>query len=179
MIGLATGKGTAVRPLALTSHTAPSLQETSTLPTHDNAMPTSASVATEQNTLPQAPHFTTITTLAELHELQKQAREQHRPLMLDLYADWCVSCKRMEAELFPKDIIAKQLARFTLVRFDMTRNNTDARSLLMQYHLFGPPSILFFVDGNELPSLRLQGEPSSQQFLSVLTRVQNGMQQGS
>ena len=82
-----------------------------------------------------------------------------RPAILDLYADWCISCKIMERDVFPLPQIATRFEKFNLLRADITENNAAHKALLDHYGLFGPPSILFFsADGRELREFRVQGE---------------------
>lgn len=82
-----------------------------------------------------------------------------RPVLLDLYADWCISCKVMERSVFPEPEVARLLARFTLLRADVTLNDETDQALLNSYGLFGPPSLIFFdKNGLEIEEVRIQGE---------------------
>ena len=82
-----------------------------------------------------------------------------RPVLLDLYADWCISCKVMERSVFPQPEVSSQLAQFHLVRADITANNAADKALMNEYGLFGPPSMVFFdAEGRELTEIRVQGE---------------------
>lgn len=81
------------------------------------------------------------------------------PVILDLYADWCISCKVMERSVFPEPQVAEKLNQFTLLRADVTRNDDQDQALLKRYGLFGPPSLVFFAaDGVEMTDFRVQGE---------------------
>lgn len=94
------------------------------------------------------------------------------PAILDLYADWCISCKVMERNVFPAPEVASQLATFRLLRADVTDNNDEHQALLNRYGLFGPPSLLFFdAQGRELVDLRIQGEMNRAQFAAHLRLV--------
>ena len=87
------------------------------------------------------------------------ARTAGQPLALDWYADWCISCKVMEREVFVAPQVAAALARFRLVRFDLTAGTPEQRALLDRYRLFGPPALLLFAaDGSEQADLRVIGE---------------------
>ncbi len=119
----------------------------------------------------EAPSFATITRLDELDAAAARAREAGRPLLVDLYADWCVSCKRIEAELFPRAEISALLEGFERVRFDLTDDSEDARGLLSRYGLFGPPTLLFFDASGERGDLRVQGEPSASSLKAALERA--------
>ena len=97
-----------------------------------------------------------------LDELERElaaARTAGQPAMLDLYADWCISCKIMERSVFPRPEVAQQLRSFRLIRADVTPNDALDRQLLEAYGLFGPPTLMFFAaDGGELRDARIQGE---------------------
>lgn len=100
-----------------------------------------------------------VTSLAALTEELELAARSGQPALLDLYADWCISCKVMERNVFPRPEVASQLARFRLLRADVTENNADDKALMGAYGLFGPPSLVFFSeDGAELSEVRIQGE---------------------
>ena len=107
-----------------------------------------------------------------LADVQRAVRESDRPVLLDVYADWCISCKVMEEEVFPSAAVAPLLSRFELLRADVTRNDVSDRELLNHYGLFGPPSLVFFrKDSSEIEELRLQGEVSEQQLEPHLQAV--------
>jgi thiol:disulfide interchange protein DsbD len=94
-----------------------------------------------------------------LADVQAKIAASDRPVILDLYADWCISCKVMERSVFPVERVAEKLAQFTLLRADVTENDETDRALLSYYGLFGPPSLVFFAaDGSELSEVRIQGE---------------------
>jgi thioredoxin:protein disulfide reductase len=100
------------------------------------------------------------------------AANDGRPIMLDLYADWCVSCKQMERNVFPDPSVSERLAQFTLLRADITRNDAEDRALLQEFGLFGPPTFLFFSPtGEELTDFRLQGEVDRHRFAAHLERL--------
>ncbi len=100
-----------------------------------------------------------VDNLAELAETLKSTSAQGQPAVLDLYADWCISCKVMERSVFPQPHVAALLAEFRMLRADVTDNNPDHQALLERFGLFGPPSLLFFsADGRELTEVRIQGE---------------------
>ncbi|MEQ7919820.1 protein-disulfide reductase DsbD [Xanthomonas sp. WHRI 1810A] len=101
----------------------------------------------------------TVTTSAQLDKALSEAKEAGLPLLLDFYADWCISCKVIEHEVLPDPKIVDQLKGYRLIRFDMTDSNDEQRATLDHYKLFGPPALLFFgKDGNELKNVRVVGE---------------------
>lgn len=92
-------------------------------------------------------------------DVERHIAQSDRLVILDLYADWCISCKTMERDVFPEAEVARQLGRFTLLRADVTANDDQDRALLSEYGLFGPPSLVFFgEDGGEIADVRIQGE---------------------
>ena len=93
-----------------------------------------------------------------------------KPSMLDFYADWCVSCKEMEALTFSDPRVHARLQQLDLLRADVTANNPDDQALLKRFGLFGPPGIIFF-DGNGREVLRVVGYESADRFLGRLNRL--------
>ncbi|MCG6540037.1 protein-disulfide reductase DsbD [Pseudomonas sp. KSR10] len=115
----------------------------------------------------------TVSTPAELDAQLAAARVAGQPLMLDWYADWCISCKVIEREVFADPQIAPRLANYRLIRFDITDSNPEQRALLDRYTLFGPPAILFFGrSGQELADIRVVGEIDASQFAERLNRAE-------
>ncbi|QGZ30064.1 protein-disulfide reductase DsbD [Stutzerimonas stutzeri] len=118
----------------------------------------------------------TIATPAELDAQLDAARAAGQPLMLDWYADWCISCKVIEREVFADPQIAPRLADYRLIRFDITDSNPEQRALLDRYKLFGPPAILFFGrSGQELTEVRVVGEIDASQFAERLDRARSSL----
>jgi thiol:disulfide interchange protein DsbD len=105
-------------------------------------------------------------------DVQQAVRGSQKPVLLDVYADWCISCKVMEEQVFPTAAVAPLLDRFQLLKADVTRNDAIDQELLNHYGLFGPPSLVFFrQDSSEIEELRLQGEVSEQQLVPHLQAV--------
>jgi thiol:disulfide interchange protein DsbD len=95
-----------------------------------------------------------------------------RPVMLDFYADWCVSCKEMEAFTFVDRRVSQRLTQMLLLQADVTANNADDRELLKRFRLFGPPGIMFFSkEGKLLKDLRVVGFQDAGRFAATLERV--------
>jgi len=113
--------------------------------------------------------FTTVRSVAELDAALRSAG---RPVMLDFYADWCVSCKEMERFTFSDDAVQKMLAGALLLKADVTTNNEADKALLKRFQLFGPPGTIFFdANGREIPGSRVIGFQSSDRFLQTLRSV--------
>ena len=113
----------------------------------------------------KAEHWQTITTPAELSTALAAAKAAKQPLLLDWYADWCISCKVIEREVLNAPEVTAQLGDYRLIRFDMSASNAEQRALLDGYQLFGPPAILFFApNGDEWRDLRVVGEVDAPEF---------------
>jgi thiol:disulfide interchange protein DsbD len=110
------------------------------------------------------------TRVASLAELQERLSAPGKPVMLDFYADWCVSCKEMEAFTFSDPKVRAQLDGMLLLQADVTANNEADRALLKRFSLFGPPGIIFFdAQGREIRGLRVVGYQSAERFLKTLS----------
>ena len=113
-----------------------------------------------------------VDNLAELAANLESASAQGQPVVLDLYADWCISCKVMERSVFPQPHVASRLAEFRMLRVDVTDNTADHQALLQRFGLFGPPSLLFFApDGRELTEVRIQGDVDADRLAAHLEAI--------
>lgn len=130
------------------------------------------SVATASSSPAQQSAWQTITTPAALDAALAQAKASGQPVLLDWYADWCISCKVIEHEVLNAAQVQAQLGAFKLLRFDITQSNAEQRTLLDRYQLFGPPALLFFAaNGSEMTTDRVIGEINAVDFADVLARV--------
>jgi thiol:disulfide interchange protein DsbD len=119
----------------------------------------------EQRELP----FQPVSSLAELDTRLQAARG--RPVMLDFWAEWCVSCKEMDRFTFGDGRVQARLKDAVLLRADVTANTADHHALLARFSLFGPPGIVFFDrDGSEV-AFRVIGYQPPEQFLASLDRA--------
>ena len=108
--------------------------------------------------------------VASLGELEGRLKAPGKPVMLDFYADWCVSCKEMESFTFSDSKVRAELDRMLLLQVDVTANNDDDKALLKRFSLFGPPGIIFFdADGREIKGLRVIGYQNAERFLKTLS----------
>ncbi len=115
---------------------------------------------------PVAVNFRKIKSVAELDEALRTAG---KPVMLDFYADWCVSCKEMERFTFTDARVQAKLAGALLLKADVTANNAEDRELLKRFKLFGPPGTIFFdPKGEELAGARVIGFQDADRFLQSL-----------
>ena len=109
---------------------------------------------------------------ATVAELDAALQTAGRPVMLDFYADWCVSCKEMERYTFSDAAVRARMSGALLLKADVTRNSAEDRELLRRFSLFGPPGTLFFdAQGRELADARVIGFQDRERFLRTLQSV--------
>lgn len=124
--------------------------------------------STHRSVLP----FKRVHSVAELDAAIAQARADGRAVMLDFYADWCVSCIEMERDTFADALVQSRLKGVVLLQADVTLNSADDRALMQRFGLFGPPGILFFnAQGEEQAQARVIGFQNAQAFLLSLQRA--------
>jgi thiol:disulfide interchange protein DsbD len=115
---------------------------------------------------------TAFTRIDSIAELDAQLRDTDRPVLLDFYADWCVSCKEMERDTFSVPIVATKMSRMRLLQVDVTANRAEHQALLSRFGLFGPPGIVFFdAAGQAHEGLRVVGFMPAADFAAILDRV--------
>ena len=116
--------------------------------------------------------FERVASIERLDARLAESKSAGRPVMLDFYADWCVSCKEMERFTFADPQVAARLKQFVLLQADVTANTEADMALLKRFGLFGPPGIVFFDSrGREQGDLRVVGFQAAEQFLPTLERV--------
>lgn len=114
----------------------------------------------------EGPRFERIHSVAELETRMAAA---DRPVLLDFYADWCVSCKEMERETFAEPAVRTSLSKFTLLQADVTANSPQHKELMQRFRLFGPPAIVFLDrQGAERLDKRVIGFMPADKFRQVL-----------
>jgi thiol:disulfide interchange protein DsbD len=106
--------------------------------------------------------------IASVADLDRRLGEAKRPVMLDFYADWCVSCKEMERFTFSDARVQSRLADFVLLQADVTAGSADDRELLKRFRLFGPPGIVFFDGRGAETPVRVIGYQKPDAFLRSL-----------
>ncbi len=111
-------------------------------------------------------------TVKTLEEVQNFLEQNDKPVILDVYADWCISCKIMEKKVFTEARVREGLREFGLLRVDVTANDELDRELLSHFGLFGPPTLAFFGrDGSEITEVRIQGEIDADAFSKHLSGI--------
>ena len=110
--------------------------------------------------------FIKVTSLAQMAPILLASKAEGIPVMLDFYADWCVSCAELE-EMFAEQEVAAQLAKMRLIKVDLTDFNQDARALLEKYQVLGPPALVFYNSRGQLESgMKVIGLVPAKRFLA-------------
>ena len=108
-----------------------------------------------------------------LAELEARIASAGKPVMLDFYADWCISCHEMEKFTFSDSRVASAMNAMLVLQADVTGNNEQDRELLKRFRLFGPPGIIFFDrNGQEMKDNRVVGFQKADKFLEKLQLAQ-------
>ena len=116
--------------------------------------------------------FTRIKTVDDLDNALAEAAAQSRTAMLDFYADWCVSCKEMEAYTFTEAAVQVALADTVLLQADVTANDDEDQALLQRFGVFGPPTIIFFDEkGKQREGYEVVGYMRSDDFVAHVEKA--------
>lgn len=117
-------------------------------------------------------HFKRIDNSAQLDAAVASATAAGKPVLFDFYADWCTSCKEMEAFTFTDATVQTALSDFVMLQVDVTDNNSEHQALLKRFGLFGPPAIIFFDrHGEEQRVSRVVGYVSPAPFADIVRGV--------
>jgi len=108
-----------------------------------------------------------VKTVAELEDVVKKSS---KPIMVDFWATWCVSCKEFDNITFKDKTVLKELSHYQLVKIDVTKNTDDDKALMKKFNLFGPPAMIFYKDGKELLKKRIIGFKNANDFLEIVNQ---------
>ena len=106
--------------------------------------------------------FVKTTSIAEINTL---IAESQQPVMVDLYADWCISCKVMDKEIFAQEDSQLALRHLLWVQLDLTDNTEEHKAFMNTHGVFGPPTVLFFEAGSDNSQGRIIGERHKSEFV--------------
>ena len=112
-------------------------------------------------------HYKYIKTYAQLDQLVKNS---NKPIMVDFWASWCVSCAELEKITFNNPKVQEKLKQYILVKVDVTNNTPEDKELMKRFNIFGPPVILFFENGSEQQYRRIVGFKDPKEFLKILSQ---------
>ncbi len=117
--------------------------------------------------------FEMVSTQADLDRLLAQAKANNQPVMLDFYADWCISCIELDYVTFSDAGVQQSLAPFKLIKLDVTSNDAEAKALYKRFSIIGPPALIFYdADGEIRPELTLIGVIDPDDFIAQVGYVQ-------
>ena len=124
------------------------------------------------------PNHVSVLPFRQIQSLDDLSRElnqrDNKMIMLDFYADWCVSCKEYEKLTFSNPKVKEHLSEYSLLQVDVTQNNAKHKALLKHFNLYGPPAILFFdKQHNELRTFRVVGYKNASQMMVHLKTLQH------
>lgn len=119
--------------------------------------------------------FVQVKSVTEIENAVAHSASKGKPVILDLYADWCVACKDFEHKVFSQPEIEKALSDFTLIQIDLTDSSSpEAKAVYAHYEVKGLPAILFFdAEGNRLTDQRVSGFINADDFQSHITNIKN------
>jgi len=114
------------------------------------------------------------TYIKNIKELDAAIKNSSKPVMLDFYADWCISCKELENFTFQEERVKKILMQdFLLLKADVTKNNADDKILQKRFNIVGPPGLIFWNKaGKEIKSAKVVGYKNAEEFLDILKKIQ-------
>lgn len=117
----------------------------------------------------------TVADSDSLHGALTDARNNQQPAIVDVYADWCISCREFDLEVLSQPMVKQALQNYHFIKLDITEYNDETRDLLQRYRLVGPPSLLFFdLQGNWLETETITGIPTAAAFINKLNKYGNG-----
>ena len=115
--------------------------------------------------------FEMIKTSTELDVIINKANSDNKIVMLDFYADWCISCKELEKFVFGNINVVRAMDGVIALQADVTKNDDQDKVMMKRFNIIGPPAILFFKSGKEIRSQRIIGEVDAEVFLKHLNKI--------
>ncbi|QCD52787.1 protein-disulfide reductase DsbD [Campylobacter sp. RM16192] len=110
-------------------------------------------------------------SVSNINELENAIKSSNKPVMIDFYATWCVSCNELDEITFKDEAVLKRLENFTLLRVDVTKGTSEDNELMKKFGLIGPPALIFYKDEDELKSARVIGFYEPKKFIAHLDKI--------
>ncbi|HIG36992.1 MAG TPA: protein-disulfide reductase DsbD, partial [Oceanospirillaceae bacterium] len=105
-------------------------------------------------------------------QLLGQAKTDNQVVMLDFYADWCISCVELDVFVFTNTDVQRALSDVKVIKVDVTANEPAAVNLMRSLQLVGPPALVFYsANGDLLLQHTIVGVPDAQDLVSLIERV--------
>ena len=108
--------------------------------------------------------------IKNIKELEDVVSKSTKPVMVDFWATWCVSCKELDNITFKDKIVKEELSKYQLVKVDVTKNTEDDQALMKKFNLFGPPALIFYKDGKEELNKRIIGYKGPKEFMENINK---------
>ena len=126
---------------------------------------------TTKKNIETAAHFMPIHSEEDFNQAIQAARLLKKPVILDVYADWCTTCKQIDNELFNNEAVLSTLKNTALLRLDLSHQTKNKKAIQKRFSIIGPPTLIFFShDGNEIKDFRLVGKLESNSFIEHVKR---------
>lgn len=124
-------------------------------------------------------HFAHVKSIGDVDKSIERYQDTNKMVMLDFYADWCVSCRDMQRNTFNDPMVKQLLSHFTLLKADLTHNDSTDHLMQRHFDVIAPPVLIFFKpDGEELSRFRLVGEVGTHELVAHLQKILNDSQTG-
>jgi thiol:disulfide interchange protein DsbD len=115
--------------------------------------------------------FEKIKSNSDLDRILLKAKTNNQIVMLDFYADWCISCKELERFVFSNIKVVNAMKNHIALQADVTANDATDKALMARFNIIGPPAILFFNNGVEKRAQRIVGEINAQGYLEHFNKA--------
>lgn len=137
---------------------------------------TQGMVKPSQSTIPGL-DFKKVKGYDEAIKVLNEAKQQGKPVFIDIIADWCVYCKQMDKYTFGDEKVQTELRKFQLLKIDITDNSESDKKILQHLKINTPPPVFLFINptGDEIPKTRVYGYKKADAFLQRVNRAQSLM----